>query len=144
MTENRGKKGKIKGQKNFSFADLSYRQWALYIIVLAVVMSCAGLLFEIGMGTNTQGGRCAFETWKEGKIYQWVYDGMPCVYTRDFLIGYYFFFVLYLLFDYIRRKIIAFNPPISTRLGELGVFFAVNWGLVLWQTAKFMHHLSRH
>ncbi|MBO6281899.1 MAG: hypothetical protein J6N49_05155 [Alphaproteobacteria bacterium] len=87
------------------------------------------------IGTNTQGDSCDPYLWQEGKIYQWVWGGHPCVYTIEFLFGYILYTQLYLLYDYIRRKIVGFNPTISWRMAEVGTWFALNWGYLLWLTA---------
>ena len=59
----------------------------------------------------------------------------PCIYTCEFLFGYIFYIQLYLMYDYIRRKIIGFNPGNNWRMMEVGIWFVFNWCYLLWLTA---------
>ena len=88
------------------------------------------------IGTNTQGSSCDSYLWREGDVYQWIWGEQPCVYTSEFLIGYIFYTHLYLLYDYVRRKIVGFNPAIGARIAEVSIWFALNWGYLLWLTIK--------
>ena len=89
---------------------------------------------EVGLYDNSQGSRCDYESWTDGQIYQWIWDGQPCAYTAEFLIGYIYFLALYLLFDYVRRKIAGVNPAIRWRITEVCVWFALYWGCLLFLT----------
>jgi len=88
----------------------------------------------MGLDSNTQGARCAADSWQYGDIYQWVWDKTPCQFTADFLIGYLFYFLLYFLFNHIRTKILQTNPSIQWRSLEVGGWCAINWAYLLWLT----------
>ncbi len=90
------------------------------------------------MDTNTQGARCDTALWHNGTYYQWIWENEPCVYTGDFLVGYYFYLLLYLLFDVVRRKIIGHNPSHRLRLAETGVWLAFYWFALLGLYAKHL------
>ena len=107
----------------------------IYFIWFILITWVALCIYQMGLDTNTQGDSCDPHMWREGQIYQWVWSNQPCVYTVEFLIGYIFYIQLYLLYDYIRRKIVGFNPAIFWRMSEVGIWFAINWGYLLWLTA---------
>lgn len=107
----------------------------IYIVWFSLVTYAVIFIYQMGVDTNTQGSRCDPYLWQEGQIYQWIWGKQPCVYTIEFLIGYIFYIQLYLLYDYIRRKIVGFNPSINWRMAEVGAWFALNWGYLLWLTA---------
>lgn len=93
---------------------------------------------EVGLYDNSQGSRCDYESWADGQIYQWLWDGQPCAYTAEFLIGYIYFLALYLLFDYVRRKIAGVNPAIRWRITEVCIWFVLYWVYLLaLTTAEF-------
>lgn len=110
-------------------------RYSLAVLWFIFVTWVAAGLYQMGIGPNTQGDSCDPYLWQEGQIYQWVWGGHPCVYTIEFLFGYILYTQLYLLYDYIRRKIVGFNPSINWRMVEVGVWFAINWGYLLWLTA---------
>ena len=88
------------------------------------------------METNNNGEFCDYNIWKRGLIYQWIWEEEPCIFSLEYYIRLSFFMVpLYFLYDYIRRKIIGFNPSINWRMAEVGAWFALNWGYLLWLTA---------
>lgn len=103
----------------------------IYCIWFACITLIVIRFYQAGIGTNTQGSSCDPYSWQEGKIYQWVWEKQPCTYTFDFLIGYVFYVMLYLMFDYVRRLIIGFNPGIGWRLFEIAVWFCLNWAYLL-------------
>ena len=107
----------------------------IYCIWFAFVVLIFIYIYPMMIGTNTQGSSCDPYSWQEGQMYQWIWGNQPCVYTGEFLIGYVFYIQLYLLFDYVRRKIVGFNPAIFWRMSEVSIWFAINWGYLLWLTA---------
>ena len=110
-------------------------RYSLTVIWFAFITWAVVGLYPMMIGTNTQGDSCDPYLWQEGKIYQWVWGGHPCVYTIEFLFGYILYTQLYLLYDYVRRRIVGFNPNILWRMAEVGTWFALNWGYLLWLTA---------
>ena len=110
-------------------------RYSLTVIWFAFITWAVVGLYPMMIGTNTQGDSCDPYLWQEGKIYQWVWGGHPCVYTIECLFGYILYTQLYLLYDYVRRKIVGFNSAIGWRLAEVGAWFALNWGYLLWLTA---------
>ena len=109
---------------------ITYLIWCLLIIFASIN------IFQMGLDTNTQGSRCDYYLWQEGQIYQWIIDNEPCRFTLEFLVGYIFYFVLYALFDYVRRLIVGFNPKTVWRICEIGVLFGLMWGYLLWLSAN--------
>ena len=107
----------------------------IYCVWLAFITWIVIWIYPMMIGTNTQGSSCDPYSWQEGQIYQWVWGEHPCVYTSEFLIGYILYTQLYLLYDYVRRRIVGFNPNILWRMAEVGIWFALNWGYLLWLTA---------
>lgn len=91
-------------------------------------------IHAVGLDTNTQGSRCNYYAEQVGSFYQWLSDGQPCIYTAAFLFGYVFYFTLYLLFDYVRRRIIGYNPALIMRLKEVSVWFMLHWLCLLFLT----------
>lgn len=106
------------------------------IVWFAIITFIATLIHLAGMETNPNGETCNYNIWAYGNIYNWIWNKNPCVFTSYFLMGYILYTQLYLLYDYIRRKIVCFNPKINWRMAEVGVWFAVNWGHLLMLTAK--------
>ena len=105
--------------------------WFAFTTIIAVV------LYRTGMETNNNGEFCDYNIWESGLIYQWIwYEGEPCIFSLEYYIIFAFFMVpLYLLYDYVRRKIIGFNPNFVWRITEVGIWFILNWGYLLWLTA---------
>ena len=105
------------------------------MVWFAIITFIALLIYLTGMETNPNGETCNYNIWTYGNIYNWIWNRKPCAFTSYFLLGYILYAQLYLLYDYIRRKIVRFNPTISWRMVEIGAWFAVNWGYLLWLTA---------
>ncbi len=105
--------------------------WFVFATIVAVT------LYRAGMETNNNGESCDYNIWEKGLIYQWIwYGGEPCIFSLEYYITVSFFIIpLYLLYDYVRRKIVGFNPDILWRMAEVGVWFVLNWGYLLWLTA---------
>jgi len=108
----------------------------IYLIWCLLIIFASINIFQMGLDTNTQGSRCDYYLWQEGQIYQWIIDNEPCRFTLEFLVGYIFYFVLYTLFDYVRRLIVGFNPKTVWRICEIGVLFGLMWGYLLWLSAN--------
>lgn len=106
----------------------------LYVLWYGFITFIGVELYQVGLDTNTQGGRCMPDEWQIGLIYQWVWDNQPCVFTGEFLIGYLFYFILYLIFNYIRQLILGVNLSIGWRCTEVCIWFILNWGYLLWLT----------
>lgn len=121
--------------KNNLEAKLVYRKSFFYIAWFCLISWIFMQIQQLGIDTNTQGARCVTSSWTEGKMYQWIYDDEPCVYTREFLIGYYFFFMLYFVFDIVRRWIVQMNPSLKFRIKEILVWLLFKWGILLRLTA---------
>ena len=104
---------------------LLYLLWYVFAIILA------SFIFDVIWGSNSQGDSCNVALWKYGKLYQ-ALDGKPCVFTREFYFSaYVFYLLLYLLFDFVRCKILAQNPSVLWRVAEIAVIFFAYWiGLV--------------
>lgn len=105
--------------------------YAVWFVLITWLMA---KIQEIGLYDNSQGSRCDYESWADGKIYQWIWDGQPCAYTAEFLIGYIYFLAFYLLFDYVRRRIVGVNLTIRWRIAEVCVWFVLYWGYLLFLT----------
>ena len=105
--------------------------WFVFTTIIASV------LYRVGMETNNSGQFCDYNTWERGIIYQWILDGgEPCIFSLEYYIRLSFFIIpLYFLYDYVRRKIVGFNPNFLWRMVEVGAWFALNWGYLLWLTA---------
>ena len=74
-------------------------------------------------GNNSQGDSCNVALWKYGEPYQGL-DGRPCVFTREFYFAAYISYLfLYLLFDFVRCKVLAKNPSVLWRMAEIAVIF---------------------
>lgn len=106
-----------------------------FVVWFAIISFIATFLYLAGMETNPNGETCNYNVWAYGNIYNWIWNKKPCVFTYYFLMGYILYTQLYLLYDYIRRKIVGFNPSINWRMAEVGAWFALNWGYLLWLTA---------
>lgn len=122
--------------KWMTLKSLSYASW--FILVTWLMTK----IHETGLDTNTQGSRCDYHTWQEGQYYQWLVDGYPCTYTAAFLFGYVFYFTLYLLFDYVRRRIMGFNPAIRLRMAEVVIWCMLYWLYLLFFTATELGTIS--
>lgn len=109
----------------------------LAIIWFVFVTIIASALYRIGMETNSNGELCDYNIWERGLIYQWIWEGAgPCIFSLEYYIRLSFFMLpLFFLFDYIRRKIVGFNPSVKMRIAEVSAWFAINWGYLLWLTA---------
>ena len=112
-----------------------YRHIFSVLFFLFVSMIFA-LLCDVMFGTNPGGETCNYSIWKEGGIYQWLWENKaPCVFSFEYYVSIYLFvFPLYLIYDYIRRKIIGKNPGIFLRAGEVGLWFLLHWGSVIYLT----------
>ncbi|MCM1322779.1 MAG: hypothetical protein NC218_01190 [Acetobacter sp.] len=64
---------------NYSVKICLYALWYIIVTFLAVN------IYQAGLDTNTQGGRCMPDDWQIGMMYQWGWDNQPCVYTEEFL-----------------------------------------------------------
>ena len=107
----------------------------LYAIWYSLVTFLAILIYRGGLGDNTQGAMCVPYEWHYGKIYQWVWDDAPCIYSSEFYFGYYILvFVIYTIYDVVRKKIIGFNPSYLFRIYEGLGWFLINYGYLLWVT----------
>ena len=103
-----------------------YAIWYIFVTIVAI------LIYRGCLGDNTQGAMCIPNDWHYGKIYQWVWDGAPCVYSLEFYFGYYILSsVIYVIFDVIRRKIVGFNPSYLFRICEGFGWFAINYVYLL-------------
>ena len=105
--------------------------WFVFVTILVAE------LYLAGMETNSNGELCDYNIWKIGVIYQWIWEGVgPCIFSLEYYIRLSFFMVpFFFLYDYIRRKIVGFNPTIGWRMAEVGAWFSLNWGYLLWLTA---------
>ena len=107
----------------------------LYILWFALVTLAVCVLYPGLFGTNTQGARCDYYDGNTKIFYQWVFYGKPCIYDSSFVfMAYCIYMVLYPAYDYIRRKIIGKNPGIFLRAGEVGLWFLLHWGSVIYLT----------
>ena len=55
-----------------------YAVWYSFATIVAI------LIYHGSLGDNTQGAMCVPDDWRYGKIYQWVWDDAPCVYSLEF------------------------------------------------------------
>ena len=107
----------------------------LYAIWYSFVTIVAILIYRGGLGDNTQGAMCISNDWHYGKIYQWVWDDAPCVYSLEFYFGYYILTsVIYVIFDIMRQKIVGFNSSVLFRIYEGMGWFLINYVYLLWMT----------
>ena len=109
---------------------VGYIAW-FFLLVIATHCVCS-----MGLGTNINGESCDYNLWKLGDIYQWVWSGRPCRFTTEYYLSYFLIFVVYFIFDYIRKIILGFNPSLILRIGEIIIWLVVNWIYLLWLTAK--------
>ena len=70
-----------------------------FVLCFLCVTFLFGLVFQIGFGTNTNGEVCDYNVWNYGIIYQWIWDGMPCVFSVKFYILYILWAPIYFLYD---------------------------------------------
>ena len=111
------------------------KKYLFYAIWYSFVTIIAMLIYRGGLGDNTQGAMCMPYDWQYGKMYQWIWDGTPCVYSLEFYLGYYIFSILlYIVFDIVRRKIVGFNSSYLFRICEGLGWFLLNYGYLLWIT----------
>lgn len=100
---------------------LLYLLWYVFAVILA------SFIFDVIWGSNSQGDSCNVALWKYGELYQ-ALDGKPCVFTGEFYFSAYIsYLILYLLFDIVRCKILAKNPSVLWRIGEIAILFFVYW-----------------
>ncbi len=105
----------------------------LYLLWCAMIGSLVLFNFEVMWGTNTQGCSCNELGWQYGMLYNWQAWGRPCIYSGDFYFRTYIsYLVIYLLFDCVRRKILACNPSIAWRLAEMSVVFVLYWSHMIY------------
>lgn len=103
-----------------------YAIWYIFVTIVTI------LIYRGCLGDNTQGAMCIPYDWHYRKIYQWIWDGAPCVYSLEFYFGYYILSsVIYVIFDVIRRKIVGFNPSYYSRIYEGLGWFAINYVYLL-------------
>ena len=115
--------------KKINKKSFLYAIWYIFVTIVAI------LIYRGCLGDNTQGAMCIPYDWHYGKIYQWVWDDTPCVYSLEFYFGYYILSsVIYVIFDVIRRKIVRFNPSYYFRICEGLGWFLINYGYLLWVT----------
>lgn len=107
-----------------------------YILWFSLIIIVTIGIYSVSLGTNPNGEACRYNLWQPGDIYQWVWGGTPCAFTAEYYFSYSLIFVVYLIFDYVRRKIIGFNPSIGVRMGEIAFWFIANWIYLLWLTAN--------
>ena len=99
----------------------------LYLLWYLFVLALASFVFDVIWGNNSQGDSCDILIWKYGKLYQ-ALDGKPCVFTNEFYFAAYIsYLILYLLFDYVRSKILGISPSLLWRISEIGVVFTIYW-----------------
>lgn len=109
--------------------SILYAVWYSFATIVAI------LIYRGGIGDNTQGVMCVPYDWHYGKMYQWVWEDAPCVYSLEFYFGYYILtFFIYIIFDVVRRKIVEFNPSYLFRIYEGLGWFLINYGYLLWIT----------
>ncbi len=103
-----------------------YAIWYIFVTIVAI------LIYRGCLGDNTQGAMCIPNDWHYRKMYQWIWDGAPCVYSLEFYFGYYILSsVIYVIFDVIRRKIVGFNPSYFFRICEGFGWFLINYVYLL-------------
>lgn len=103
-----------------------YAIWYIFVTIVAI------LIYRGCLGDNTQGAMCIPDDWHYRKMYQWIWDGAPCVYSLEFYFGYYILSsVIYVIFDAIRRKIVGFNPSYFFRIYEGLGWFLINYVYLL-------------
>ncbi len=98
-----------------------YALWYLFAVILSVMN------FIVMWGPNTQGDSCDTSLWQYGRVYSW-FDGRSCVFTDEFYLAIHISYtIIYVLFDYVRRKILGRNPSVLWRFTELFVLFIICW-----------------
>lgn len=111
---------------------LLYLLWCLFVAVLA------SFVFEVIWGNNSQGDSCDILLWKYGELYQ-ALDGKPCVFTNEFYFAAYIsYLILYILFDYVRCKIVGMSPSLLWRISEIGVVFIIYWLSSVYKWSDFV------
>lgn len=112
--------------KKINKKSFLYAIWYIFVTIVAI------LIYRGCLGDNTQGAMCIPYDWHYRKMYQWVWDGAPCVYSLEFYFGYYILSsVFYVIFDAIRRKIVGFNPSYFFRIYEGLGWFLINYVYLL-------------
>ena len=112
--------------KKINKKSFLYAIWYIFVTIVTI------LIYRGCLGDNTQGAMCIPYDWHYGKIYQWVWDGAPCVYSLEFYFGYYILSsVIYVIFDVIRRKIVGLNPSYFFRICEGLGWFLINYVYLL-------------
>ncbi len=104
-----------------------------FVLCFLCVTFLFGLVFQIGFGTNTNGEVCDYNVWNYGIIYQWIWDGMPCVFSVKFYILYILWAPIYFLYDYVRKKVSGYSS-VFVRIWEFVVWGLCNWLCLLWIT----------
>lgn len=108
----------------------------LSMIWFSIVTIIALVIYTISMGTNPNGESCSYNNQSHFHLYQMIWEHKLCVYSFEYYVTFYCQFIpLFLLYDYVRRKIIGYNQHIGWRMAEVGAWFALNWGSLLWLTA---------
>lgn len=110
----------------------------LYLLWYLFVLAIASFIFDIIWGNNSQGDSCDILLWKYGELYQ-ALDGKPCVFTNEFYFAAYIsYLILYLLFDYVRCKIVGMSPSLLWRISEIGVVFIIYWLSIVYKWSDFV------
>ena len=108
----------------------------LIIAWFTIITMIISMLYIVSMGTNPNGESCTHSSWTGLMFYQMIWDHESCMYSLEYYTTFYSQFIpLYFLYDYVRRKIVGFNPNFLWRMVEVGAWFALNWGYLLWLTA---------
>ena len=115
-----------------------FRKMPLYLLWCLFVLAIASFVFEVIWGNNSQGDSCDILLWNYGELYQ-ALDGSPCVFTKEFyLAAYISYLILYLLFDYVRCKIVGMSPSLLWRISEIGVVFIIYWLSIVYKWSDFV------
>ena len=93
-----------------------------YIFWCIITITTVILLLAVAIGTDTV-ENCENKVWSFGDIYNYP-NGLPCT-PEFYTASYIFYIILYILFDYVRSKIL--NTNLSIRIAEIGVCFLVYW-----------------
>jgi hypothetical protein len=120
---------KIK-QTSYIQSNVSYILYICWFLLTIIIIS---LLFQVLWGPNSQGDSCDSSVWNYGKKYQWIDGIKPCIFTFEFYFSAYIcYFIVYLLYDFIRYKIIRKNLSLKWRISEIGSCLMFYWSYLLW------------
>ena len=120
-----------------SIRDILESTKILSIVFCFLIMSTITyVMYIVAIGTNPNGETCTYINWIRSQPYQMIWNHKLCVFSTEYYITFYSQFIpLFLMYDYIRRKIMGFNPGINWRMLEVGIWFILNWGYLLWLTS---------